>query len=139
MQLAQTVPDVSEADIARLVEAFYGRIRAHPALGPVFRAALGEGEAEWEPHLAKLRRFWSAIMLRSGAYHGDPYSAHLRLEGLTPSMFAEWLALFDETCTELFAPDLAAAFGERAHRIARSLKLGVFREGQPEASAINGA
>ena len=127
MQLAQTVPDVSEAHIARLVAAFYGRIRAHPALGPVFRAALGEAEAEWEPHLAKLRRFWSAIMLRSGAYHGDPYSAHMRLEGLTPELFTEWLSLFDATCAGLFPPELAAAFSERAHRIARSLKLGVFR------------
>lgn len=128
MSLANTMPEVTEADIARLVDDFYRRIRAHPALGPVFHAALGETDASWEPHLAKLRRFWSAIMLRSGAYHGDPYTAHLRLEGLTPELFAEWLALFDQSCAALFPAELAAAFGERAHRIARSLKLGVFRD-----------
>jgi hemoglobin len=128
MHLAETLPDVSEADIARLVDAFYARIRAHPALGPVFHAALGEDEAAWAPHLHKLRRFWSAIMLRSGAYHGDPFTAHLRLEGLTPALFGEWLALFDSTCADLFPADLAGAFSERAHRIARSLQLGVFRD-----------
>ena len=127
MQLAETIPEVTEADIARLVGDFYGRIRAHPSLGPVFLAALGDTDETWEPHLAKLRRFWSAIMLRSGAYHGDPYSTHLRLDGLTPELFGEWLALFDRSCAELFSPELAAAFSERAHRIARSLKLGIFR------------
>jgi hemoglobin len=127
MRLAETIPDVTEADIAQLVDEFYRRIRSHPGLGPVFRTALGDTDAAWEPHLAKLRRFWSAIMLRSGAYHGDPYSAHMRLEGLTPELFTEWLSLFDATCAGLFPPELAAAFSERAHRIARSLKLGVFR------------
>ena len=130
MRPAETLPDVSEADIARLVDTFYARIRAHPALGPVFHAALGPHEADWAPHLLKLQQFWSAIMLRTGAYHGDPYAAHLRLDGLTPALFGEWLALFDTTCAELFPPDLAGAFSERAHRIARSLQLGVFRDGK---------
>jgi hemoglobin len=65
-------------------------------------------------------------MLRSGAYHGDPYSAHLRLPGLTPALFADWLALFEATCRDLFDPAVAAAFEARAQRIARSLKMGLF-------------
>jgi hemoglobin len=118
--------EITEAEIALLVERFYGRVRAHPLLGPVFHAAIGETEAAWATHLARLRRFWSAVMLRSGAYHGDPYSVHLRLPGLTPEMFAQWLALFDATCTELFPAATAAAFRDRAQRIARSLQMGLF-------------
>jgi hemoglobin len=116
----------TEAEIALLVDLFYARIRAHPSLGPVFHAAIGETDEAWTKHLARLRDFWSSVMLRSGAYHGDPYSAHLRLPGLTPHMFSEWLSLFDATCAELFSPGVAAAFSERAHRIARSLKMGLF-------------
>jgi hemoglobin len=119
-------PVTSEADIARLVDEFYLRVRRDPALAPIFHAAVGESEAEWAPHLAKLRRFWSAVMLRSGAYHGDPYSAHLRLPGLTPEMFDRWLALFGATCDELLTPTTADAFRERAQRIARSLRMGLF-------------
>ncbi len=118
--------EIIEADIARLVSAFYARVRAHPVLGPVFHAAIGTEDADWDAHLAKLVRFWSAVMLRSGAYHGDPYSAHLRLPGLTAPMFADWLGLFEATCRDLFTPDMAAAFEERAHRIARSLRMGLF-------------
>jgi hemoglobin len=117
---------ITEADIARLVHRFYGRVRAHPSLGPVFLAALGEEEAAWAAHLARLQAFWSSMMLRSGAYRGDPYSAHLRLPGIKPEMFAEWLGLFDASCEELFPPAKAAAFREKAHRIARSLRMGLF-------------
>jgi hemoglobin len=120
------LPDVTEADIARLVDLFYGRIRVHPSLGPVFHAAIGETDAAWARHLGRLRDFWAAVMLRNGAYRGDPYSAHLRLPGLAPEMFDAWLALFDATCGELFPQALAAAFSERAHRIARSLRMGLF-------------
>jgi hemoglobin len=122
----QPDPVTSEADIARLVDAFYARIRRDPALAPIFRAAVGETEADWAPHLAKLRRFWSAVMLRSGAYHGDPFSAHLRLPGLTPEMFDRWLDLFGATCDELLPPAAAEAFRDRAQRIARSLRMGLF-------------
>ncbi len=126
MRLAEDLTDLTEDDIARLVDTFYDRIRAHPTLGPVFHNAIGEGEAEWDEHLAKLRRFWSAIMFRNGAYQGDPFSAHLKLPDLRPEMFATWLTLFDATAGELFEPELAAAFSERAHRIARSLRMGIF-------------
>ncbi len=65
-------------------------------------------------------------MRRSGAYHGDPYSAHLRLPGLTADMFAHWLHLFGANCAARLAPDLAAAFIARAERVARSLRMGIF-------------
>jgi hemoglobin len=114
---------VTEAQISRLVDHFYARVRHDPELGPVFQRAIG---AEWDAHLDKLRRFWSAVMLRSGAYHGDPFTAHLRLPGLTPAMFDAWLGLFEASCRDLFPEDTAQAFMDRAQRIARSLRMGLF-------------
>ncbi|MDT8278657.1 group III truncated hemoglobin [Roseomonas mucosa] len=116
----------SEEDIRRLVTAFYARVRHDALLGPVFTGAIGEGEAAWERHLARLCDFWSSVMLKSGRYHGDPFSVHLRLSAISPAMFDRWLVLFGETCAELFAPPLAGAFCERAERIARSLRMGLF-------------
>jgi hemoglobin len=65
-------------------------------------------------------------MLRSGRYHGDPFSVHLRLPDLEPAMFDRWLALFDESCAEVLEPNVADAFRERAGRIASSLRMGLF-------------
>jgi hemoglobin len=116
----------SEGAIRLLVERFYGKVRRDAVLGPVFARALGDDDAVWEAHFARLHDFWSSLMLRSGRYHGDPFSAHLRLPDLEPAMFDRWLALFRATCDEVFPQDIAAAFMARAERVARSLRMGLF-------------
>ena len=117
---------VTEDRIRGLVDHFYACVRRDALLGPVFARALGEDDDAWEVHLARLHDFWCSVMLTSGRYHRDPFSAHLRLPDLEPVMFDRWLALFGETCAEVFEPDVAAAFRERAERIARSLRIGLF-------------
>lgn len=37
-------------------------------------------------------------------------------------MFDRWLTLFGQSCAEVFEPDVAATFCERAGRVARSLR-----------------
>ncbi len=115
-----------EVAIRELVTQFYGRVRRDPVLAPVFAAAVGDTDAAWSAHLARLTDFWSSIMQGSGRYHGDPFSVHLRLPNLTPVMFDRWLALFHTTCRDVLPMEEAAAFGNRAERIARSLRMGLF-------------
>lgn len=117
---------ISEAEIRRLVVRFYERARRDEMLGPVFTRVIGESEAAWNTHFDHLQDFWSAIMLTSGRYHRDPFSAHLRVPGIAPEMFDRWLALFGETAGELFEPEIAEAFRLRSQRIARSLRMGLF-------------
>lgn len=110
---------ISEELIGRLVDSFYGRVRQDPVLGPIFMARLGE---DWEPHLAKLRDFWSSVTLMSGRYRGKPQAAHqdLRLE---PAHFERWLTLFEATVAELCTGPAALLFTDRARRIAESLQI----------------
>jgi len=52
--------------------------------------------------------------------------AHVRHEPhMTPENFARWLDLWRQTSADLLAPEAAAAFQEKADRIAESLQLGV--------------
>ena len=113
----------SEDDIARLVDAFYAKVREDPALGPVFARAI---PGDWGPHLTAMRKFWSSVMLTSGRYKGNPVAVHHRVAGIELDLFGRWLELFDETCRELFDDALAAAFRDKAMRIAESLKLALF-------------
>ena len=123
-------PTITEQSIAVLIDAFYGEVRYHPALGPIFEAAIAEGE--WPEHLETMRRFWSSVMLASGRYSGNPVSVHRAVAGLERPLFASWLALFTATASELFEPEPAAEFAVKAHRIANSLQLALFhRLGQP--------
>ena len=117
---------LTEHAVRVMVNRFYAQVRRDKMLGPVFARALGEGDEAWAAHLRRVADFWSSLMLTSGRYHGDPFSAHLRLPDLDPAMFDRWLALFGATCIELFEPELADAFRERAERVARSLRMGLF-------------
>jgi len=128
---------ITEEAIRRLVDRFYARARRDELLGPVFARAVGEGNEVWTAHRARIADFWSSVMLTSGRYHGDPFSVHLRLPGLNPVMFDRWLALFGETCAEVFKPDVADAFCERAERIARSLRMGLFERLPTRRRAIS--
>ena len=116
-------PPVTDADLQRLVDAFYAKVRADALLSPVFGAAV----ADWPEHLEKLGAFWSSVMRTTGRYKGSPMGAHLRhAAAIRPEMFERWLALWRETAAEELAPEDAAAVIGKAERIAESLKLALF-------------
>jgi len=111
---------IDEPMIARLVDAFYDRVRADPLIGPVF----AERISDWGPHLEQMRLFWSSVALMSGVYHGRPMPKHLPLP-VDARHFDRWLELFEATAEDVCPPAAAAHFIERARRIAESLELGI--------------
>ena len=123
-------PTITEASIAVLIDAFYARVRCHPALGPIFEAAIAEDE--WSEHLETMRCFWSSVMLTSGRYSGNPVAVHRAVAGIERPLFDDWLALFTQTASELFEVGPASEFAAKAQRIATSLQLALFhRLGDP--------
>ncbi|MBI1361278.1 MAG: globin [Alphaproteobacteria bacterium] len=115
---------IDDAYISRLVDAFYDRIRVHPALGPIFEEVIG---GDWGAHLARMKSFWASVALNAGAYRGKPVPAHQKLVRVQPGHFGIWLALFRQTLEDT-APTGEAVdyFMERANRIAESLQLAMF-------------
>jgi hemoglobin len=122
--MSVTHTELSEEQIGVLLDLFYTKVRADPELGPVFAGAIAE--EKWPAHMAVIQDFWSAVMLKSGRYRGNPLQVHKEIEGVSPELFKRWLALFDESCREMLPPDLAEAMHGRAVQIADSLKAGLF-------------
>jgi hemoglobin len=114
---------VDEDVIERLVRAFYGKVRNHPVLGPVFNARIDD----WELHMSRLCAFWSSVILASGAYGGSPMQKHLGLP-VDGRHFDLWLGLFYQTLQEECLPSVAALLMERATRIAESLETAIAGE-----------
>ena len=114
----------SEEQIGALLDLFYAKVRADPVLGPVFARAIVD--EDWPAHIATIQDFWSAVMLKSGRYKGNPFQVHKEVKGIAPELFGRWLALFDEACGEVLPHELAAAMHGRAVQIAKSLKAGLF-------------
>jgi hemoglobin len=114
---------ISEEGIRRLVDAFYVKVRRDPELAPIFLRAI---PGDWQPHLNKMYAFWSSVMLTTGRYKGNPVVKHLVIPGIRPHLFERWLALFNETCGELFDEGIGEEFRVKAARIAESLMLALF-------------
>lgn len=114
---------ISEAQIARLVPAFYALVRADVLIGPVFENAV----LRWDDHFATLANFWSSVMLTSGRYKGNPMAAYMKhLAAITPAMFDRWLALWAQVTTETLPAPIAATLQGKAARIADSLKQALY-------------
>jgi hemoglobin len=116
---------ITDALIAELVETFYRRVRQDPLLAPAFARV-----ENWDEHLAKLRAFWSSVVLMSGRYHGQPMQAHFALS-IEPKHFDRWLALFEQSTADVCQPAAAGHFMEKARRIADSFEMALAtRRGQ---------
>ena len=127
---------LSDESLGAVIEAFYEKVRRDPALGPVFARAIADHE--WPEHLSVIRDFWSSVMLKTGRYKGNPFAAHLTVDGISPALFGRWLGLFGETCREHLAPDIAADLHGRAVAIADSLQAGLFFMPMKRESSRNG-
>jgi hemoglobin len=123
--------DITAAEIDRLVEAFYQRIRAHPMLGPIFaRAIAAEDGPEWRAHEAKIAAFWRNAAGIDRSYDGNPMRVHVANEDVHPGMFSVWLALFRATAEELLEPEKAAQIAALADRIGEGMRYAVTQRGQ---------
>jgi len=126
---------VTEALIEEVVRGLYTRVRDNPDLGPIFDGAI----EDWEPHLLKMMDFWSAVMLSTRRFKGNPVLKHNALGGVTPAHFDTWLGLFRENARELCVPEIADEFIRKAEIIAESLKLAKFGvPGIPRARSAGG-
>lgn len=122
---APTLDRVDDADIRRLVESFYSRVREDDLLGPIFAREVGD----WSAHLPKMVDFWSTVILHSGRYSGRPIEAHLSIEDLTPAHFERWLSLWESTVPREIAPAACDAFVLAARRMAASMQARIFAPG----------
>ena len=118
MEHARTL---DEASLAALVDRFYDKVRADPALGPVFNAAVHD----WPAHKQLLTSFWSSVALGTRSYRGNPMAVHRAQPGISAAHFTRWLQLWRETTAEMFAPEAARTLRAYAERIGESLQYGL--------------
>ena len=97
----------NRADIERLVNAFYGRVREDATIGFIFNEV---AQVNWETHLPKMYSFWERVLFGTGDFRGNPMVAHARLVPLTEMglpQFKRWLELFHATIDDLFEGEQA--------------------------------
>jgi hemoglobin len=112
----------SRADIVRLVDGFYQRVRADEILGPIFDDV---AHTDWDRHLPKMYDFWDAVLFGAAGFHGNPLAVHRELATRVPlgaPEFGRWLALFHQSVDTLFRVPRAEDTKLRAARIATVMR-----------------
>lgn len=105
----------SRADIERLVDDFYGLVRADEVLGPIFK------DVDWDTHLSRMYAFWESVLFGASSFQGNPLAVHLNLARkapLGPHEFRRWLDLFGASVDANFNGPHAEDIKVRAQRIA---------------------
>jgi hemoglobin len=105
------------------VDNFYAKVRADSLIGPIFDTAIGDA---WGPHLAKMKAFWSSVMLGSRTYKGNPMMTHLGLPRLSREHFERWLDLWRQSAPEVCDPEAAELFVHKAEMIAERFLYSIF-------------
>lgn len=134
MSLPPRIP-VTEEQIDRVVARFYHRVRAHPALGPVFAAHVDD----WPAHEEKIGRFWRNALLFQRVYDGNPMQVHKAAGNVRAQHFPVWLGLFDDTLSRELPAQTALAWSTLAHRIGRGLSYGLPPEDTSGVPDLTGA
>jgi hemoglobin len=108
----------SRADVERLVDAFYERVRADDLIGLIFNDIV---RVDWAAHLPKMYAFWTSVLFGEAGFKGNPLAVHVALARrtpLTPRAFERWISLFHATVDQLFTGPVADEAKQRAMRIA---------------------
>ena len=118
-----TPTTLDRAAIARLVDRFYGDVRADPLLGPIFATHV---DGRWDSHLARMTDFWCAAMKLERGFRGNVYGRHMALAGITERHLQRWLWLWFRATGDLMAPADAQRLRWTAVGVARVMHLGWF-------------
>lgn len=105
----------TQADVNRLVDEFYSKVRMDSGIGPIFENRIKD---QWEVHLKKMYGFWGSILLGSAEYSGRPFPPHASL-GIGEKHFKIWLSLFAQTVDELYEGPTAEMAKTRSEMIAQ--------------------
>jgi hemoglobin len=107
---------VTEADIRRLVVAFYTAACADEMIGPIFERVVHD----WESHYDTLTDFWSAMVLGTRRYSGRPAASHMPLD-LTRPHFNRWAAIWAEVAQRELGDAKAEPFIDLGGKMAMSM------------------
>lgn len=108
----------NHADVERMVNSFYDKVRQNPELKYFFDDVAA---VNWDEHLPKLQAFWRSVLFGEVAFKGNPMLTHIMLNRkakLTAANFQTWLGLFEKNMDEHFAGPMASSAKSKAKSIA---------------------
>ncbi|GMQ30564.1 group III truncated hemoglobin [Algoriphagus confluentis] len=127
------IPIQSRKEVDFLVRKFYGKVREHELLGPIFNQIV----KDWDHHLIHLSDFWEMILLQTGPGRGkfNPAQVHREVDvsvnyTIDQAHFGNWLELWFATVNRYFEGETAEYAKEHARRMAHMLFMRIWEARQ---------
>lgn len=120
---------ITKDNIHTFVKTFYQKVTKNSLIGFHFTNILGNdfNNESWKDHILVLEDFWQSMVLGTNSYAGNPFSSHVKLQGLNKESFETWLKIFFETLDEIYDTKTSIPFKEAGSIIAqnfmRNIKL----------------
>ena len=130
LTLSMSKPDIeNRKDVEFLVHTFYGRIRDHETLGPIFNGIV----TDWPHHLEHLCDFWEMVLLQTGPGEAkfNPVKVHRDVDrkvnhSISQLHFGHWLELWFETLGNHFKGEVSDYAKEHARNMASILFFRIY-------------
>lgn len=118
----------SRQDVETLVRTFYGKVRQHPDIGPLFNEMI----TDWTEHIDKLSDFWETNLFFVKRYKGNPLRAHIGVDEhfdqtIEQAHFGNWLELWFSTVDDFYEGKNAQLVKERARSMAHIMFIRIFQ------------
>lgn len=113
--------EITADQISHVVAVFYGRVRRHETLAPIFAAHV----TDWPEHEEKIASFWRNAILREKGYNGNPMRVHVARSDVKAEHFPIWLGLFHQVLAEELPEQTALQWGALADRIGEGFRTGI--------------
>lgn len=96
--------------------SFYIKVIDDEMLAHFFTNELGDdiNNEDWTEHIELLGEFWLAKLLGEKTYEGNVFGMHTRVQHISRESFVRWMELFTVSLDEVYVPDVANSFRDRA-------------------------
>ncbi|MEL7146156.1 MAG: group III truncated hemoglobin [Bacteroidota bacterium] len=125
----------SRGEIEILVRTFYGKVRKHPEIGPIFNQVVDD----WESHFQTITNFWQTNLWSTKTYSNNPVQKHIAVDQevqnqIEQAHFGFWLQLWFETVDELYEGQNAHTVKQRARNMAGMFFMRIYQARETDPS-----
>jgi len=116
--------DITRVNLRILMTSFYKKALDDEELAPFFIDEISDdlSDDDWDHHIELLADFWLHKMLGEDTYYGNFVGAHVKMTHITQGNFAQWVKLFSQTADEVYTPDIAELFKQKAVKFSNQFK-----------------
>ncbi|SCA56309.1 conserved hypothetical protein [Candidatus Terasakiella magnetica] len=119
--MTEKFSEINKDTLRVMLTAFYDDVQKDEMIGPIFTKKIGTTEEDWAPHMERVVKFWTSVLLNSKEYGGGFMIKHAALPKLEMDHFRRWMEIFMRAVEQHFATSQSIEITIKAQELMRNL------------------